>query len=376
MLMIHYEMMSDYSWQNSKSRTPEDYKIAPDPVNQPRRFEEFWRWIKGTAVALAPEAETGISFSAIKAVLADWCRVLPSEAASWAKGKKPNDPIFDEAAWVERKTYNRQAQVRIYDNVVDLLLAIIGHIRSQTNLKFETLLAARVLKNAKINRLLLEACAAVIAAMGKGVKGDAKGYVLGEYKKLHKQPSLSAWVAAYKTLPVQTNIEVLHDIARSFDTVEKWPDSWAEPPKTTDQALLAQQKKVADQRGFTSKSTMRHNVGTVNEDTAWAARARFADLPVWAGPSGTTKMLCQMLRVVGKVTPEQMLACVYALFALWASDHYPKTATPIHHLHEVMAGAKEHLEGFHDRACLPLHALAYLDAFLASTPTGLPLAKL
>ena len=279
MLMIHYEMMSDYSWQNSKSRTPEDYKIAPDPVNQPRRFEEFWRWIKGTAVALAPEAETGISFFAIKAVLADWCRVLPSEAASWAKGKKPNDPIFDEAAWVERKTYNRQAQVRIYDNVVDLLLAIIGHIRSQTNLKFETLLAARVLKNAKINRLLLEACAAVIAAMGKGVKGDAKGYVLGEYKKLHKQPSLSAWVAAYKTLPVQTNIEVLHDIARSFDTVEKWPDSWAEPPKTTDQALLAQQKKVADQRGFTSKSTMRH------EDPAWAARARFADLPVWAGPS-------------------------------------------------------------------------------------------
>lgn len=368
MLMIHCEPMSDFSWQNPGKRTAVDYQLAPDPTQQPGEFARFWSWVEQTAIQLAPAAETLVSHAAIKGVLAQWCRVLPSEAASWAKKGAPNDPIFDKAVWDDRKLHGRPAEVRIYDSVVDLLLAIIGHIRSREKLTAEGLLAARVLQSQKTNLLVQGACAAVIAAMSKGVKGAPNDYILGEYQTLHRQPGYDAWVASYKTLKVHINIEVLHDIARQYDTVEKWPDSWAEPPKTASQVQLAQHKRLADERGFTSKSTMRHNVGTVNEDTRWAERARFHDLPVWAGPSGTAKMLCQMLSVVGKVTPDEMLACVYALFALWASDHYPKTSTPIHHLHEVMAGAKEYFGGGHSIGCQPKQVVMWLEAFLAPAP--------
>jgi hypothetical protein len=48
-----------------------------------------------------------------------------------------------------------------------------------------------------------------------------------------------------------------------------------------------------------------------------------------------------MLNKVVGISHEELLACAYALFALWASDFYPKTATPINHLFGVMTGSAE-----------------------------------
>jgi len=360
MLMLHYAVLFDApgicAMQNvTGKRTPSDYVLVPNPEANAGEFEAVWMQLHLTMVGLIPEAETGIRFDVIKAVLREWCKVTPEERAIWEKDKTPNAPIFNSKAWSARKNASLDAEVRIYDNAVDLILAIVGHIRSRQVLKYERLIAVEVLKSPEVREHVLNVCKVIVGVIDSRGLGDAAdGFVRGEYESLHGFTSFKAWSGSFLQCDTAKNIMILHDIARKYDTDSKWSDSWSGP---SDPETVAK-------RGFESKSTMRHNVGTVNEDTAWAMRARFANLPVWAGPSGTTKMLCHTLTKIGNVSVDELLACVYSLFALWASDLYPKTATPIHHLFGVMSGAEEFLPSDKKYVCEPLHVLPCLERFL------------
>jgi hypothetical protein len=360
--------LDDYARQNPGKRSGKNYVLVPDPVEVPQSFALVWDWLYRTAAQLTPPNETGIPFSEVKEVLFNWCRVTKVEADAWRE-KGANEPIFREAAWDARAAVGRDAQVRIYDNAVDLTLAIIGFIRSQRHLAIEQHLAGRVLRNERVASLVreacMQACAHVIAFESiikhKPVDKHEKvirtpdDFLAGEYQPMHQMASLLTWRAKIAGLPTHINIMVLHDISTRFDTKYAWTSLWTHPDKDP---------QVNARRGFQSKSTMRHNVGTVNEDTPWAERARFHDHPVWAGPSGTTETLCRFLAETLGLPPDHVLACAYALFALWASDHYRKTLTPIHHLFGVMTGAAEYLPPSHQRACLPLHMQTYLTEFL------------
>ena len=112
---------------------------------------------------------------------------------------------------------------------------------------------------------------------------------------------------------------------------DELPQPWKNPPEDL--------KK----QGFGSKSDMRHNIATVNEDQNWTANARFANVPVWAGPSGTTYNMCRFVQREGQGGSEDIIACAYGIFALWAC-RYPTTSTSIHHLYGVVTGAKEFLD--------------------------------
>ena len=118
----------------------------------------------------------------------------------------------------------------------------------------------------------------------------------------------------------------------------------------------------------------------MNEDSDWAARARWVDVPVWAGPSGTTHGLCWMLRRIGQVTNRELVACCCALFALWASpkrNHYPKTATPIHHLFGVVTGASDYLPDEYKDFWDPEKMYAWLAAFIGlAAPTSAPVGTM
>ncbi|MFP2910293.1 hypothetical protein ACLESD_35690 [Pyxidicoccus sp. 3LFB2] len=324
-------MYESGAWQlaENKKRDPDGYVVVKGDL-----LQTVARSVYRTAEKL-DLLKTDVSLQRIFQVLRAWAHVSEKEDRTWVDEKTVNAPIFSKKLWEERENENRRAEVRVYDNTVDLVLAIVGFIRAQPNETLERKLAKDVLFSARISRLVVSACEKVYEKVKtdivkRGVDGDE--VIRREYKDLHKQ-SWAVWTNSFRRESPDLNIMVLHDIYNYYDTEEKWPGPWS------DDAIGEQLKK----RLFKNKSTMRHNVGTVNEDTDWAARARWHGLPVWAGPSGTTYGLCHMLRTVGKVTNDELLACAYALFGLWASPRYPKTATPIHHLFGVMTAVSEFL---------------------------------
>jgi hypothetical protein len=282
------------------------------------------------STALALDLQDHVSLSDVLRVLAQWAHISNQEEQVWLKKQAVNAPIFDVTLWEERDKESRRAEVRVYDNSVDLVLALVGTIRARRNEQLEILLARKVLTSRVIAKHVAYACAKVIIQIRKAKLGGDP-VIQGEYKSLHKQ-TWDSWSQSFPLKGIAINIMVLHDIYGFFDKRYNWPGPWSKDAVGEDLKRLM----------FKNKSTMRHNVGTVNEDVGWVSRARWHDLPVWAGPSGTTYGLCHMLRKIGKVEDDELLACAYALFAFWASA-YPKTATPIHHLFGVMIAVSEFL---------------------------------
>jgi hypothetical protein len=243
-----------------------------------------------------------------------------------------------------RREFGKTAEVRVYDNAVDIVLALVGAIEAREHRLLEAKLAVDILESAKIRNHVITACRLTVLYLDRYLGTElpmtrtthAKVVTLnllhGEYYTLHRQ-SWMDWETQYIGKATSINIMALHDIYTWLDDVKNWVDPWnTSLPEGED-----------DKRLFTNKRTMRHNVGTVNEDSKWTIRARWGHLPTWAGPSGTIHGLCWMLKRLVGVSDEVLLACAYSLFAIWASDLYPKTSTPIHHLFGVMSGAAEYI---------------------------------
>jgi hypothetical protein len=70
-------------------------------------------------------------------VLREWLRCSMVEKEAWEKSGSANAPIFDEAAWTDRADKGKSAEVRVYDNSVDMVLALIGTVRSTQNKEIE-----------------------------------------------------------------------------------------------------------------------------------------------------------------------------------------------------------------------------------------------
>ena len=345
------------AWSNStQKRRPEDYTLI-----EGRGLTTVERIVRDLADKIAPESETGIPVTKLIRVLGQWAAVSETEKRVWETKGSANAPIFDPATWNDRGS--DRAEVRIYDNAVDLILGIIGYIRSRWAESIEKEYANNVLKNRKVAELVKTAAGKLSSALPDRAPTDV---VAQEYKKLHGINTLSEWKGKLNSLDTATNIMVIHDVANWLDNAGRWNSAWN---------VDAVGPEIKE-RGFVNKQTMRHNVGTVNEDTPWTERARFYDLPTWAGPSGTTETLCRALCQVGRVLDDELVACVYGLYAVWASDLYPKKATPIHHLYGVMTGAKDYLPAQWKPAAEAGNVYDWLQAFLIEGTTIRRLAKL
>lgn len=311
---------SNIAWQAGASNRADYILVANDGIFPPQK-------VKGIVLNVAALLGLDGEMAEIGRVLEDWMAVSQAEKSSWDAKRSTNAPIFDPSTWSSR--LKPRAEVRVYDNAVDLVLGIMGYIRGRRKEAEEKSVGSRLLVNKNIHRLVVDACYRTKRALAE--MGPKAPSIKGSYSLFHKMTDLASWEPS--KLDTLHNICVLHDLSENCDNDRDWKSAWN--ADATGQKL--------DERGFKSKSTMRHNVGTVNEDTQWAARARFFDLPTWAGPSGTVETLCRFLDEVVKMPETQMLACVYALFGFWASDEYPKSATPIHHLYGVMTGARDYL---------------------------------
>src|SRR5437868_2667268 len=113
------------AWQldESKKRDAENYVVVTKDLCYTVAKSVF-------KTALALDLHEHMSMRSILGVLGRWLQVSEEEEKVWLKVKSVNAPIFDPKLWEERKEGNRRAEVRVYDNTVDLVLAIAGTVRA------------------------------------------------------------------------------------------------------------------------------------------------------------------------------------------------------------------------------------------------------
>lgn len=351
------------AWQGGSERNRDTHVLV-------RNNTSAFRIVQGSVNKSATFLQIGTK--GFDELLVAWAQCSEVERKVWEEGNqagKVNGPIFDSDSWKARGGAGQRADVLVYDNAYDMVLALFGTIRSARNKEREVEYGRKIYECSTIRQNVLSVCRKVIIGVEamKDYTADHRNTIIlkGDYKRFHSYSGWDKWKREFWGATIRANIAVLHDIYDFFDKAWRMPGPWQ-----SEQAKGALTPSLP-RRLFKTKTTMRHNVGTVNEDEDWTARARWADVPVWAGPSGTTYGLCSMLDAFGGATPDEFVSCAYALFALWATD-YPQTATPIHHLFGVVTGASEFLN---NEIWGPFSRAESMYAFLARY-AGFPISKL
>lgn len=86
-----------------------------------------------------------------------------------------------------------------------------------------------------------------------------------------------------------------------------------------------------------SKTTMRIDAWTLNENHPQIISDREKNVPIWGGTSGTTMDIIHSAKVLGINDPVQLTALAYVIAAFF---HFAPTKYVVHTFHEVMRGAK------------------------------------
>ena len=321
MLIVSRKMLSDpfsdYAFAASADRTIDTHIVVRVGSESHRRLLQQ---LSDTAAGLS------IPLSALRSKLDEWL-ICSDLEADFFRSEGARGQVFAKSAWQPRLNSNRRADLKIYDNAVDLLLALVGEIESNKNYSEEIRLANMVYNSSRIKSLIVGLSRKTINYSKMPNNRPKVNDRKWKYKVLHNIESFEQFEREYTQLTISKCIGVIHDIAEQF--ADKGNPPWKSPPIK------------GDPRKFGSKDQMRQNVSTVWEDQDWSAEARWAGVPVWAGPSGTTHIMCGFAKKIGG-GPNEIIACAYAIFAFWAVD-YPKSSTAIHHLFGVMTGARDHI---------------------------------
>jgi len=320
---------------------PKDNRDAYEFIDEIRG-----RTVKKNVNYLAPRL--GVPFRLLphlESVLDNWLR-------STAYDRRQLDiyGMMSPEGMSERKKANLPAEWRYYNNYVDLVLALNGEALSAENMVIESTLAQLVLTIAR-PRELITAAAKKITQFAEFVFEEDKRDALlqGKYATLHAPYTWRSWSQALNNgLPTNELVPCLYDITMSF----KKPLKWSEAPMAG---------------GRITKTNMRMNVATPNEDSNWSAAARRTGVPIWAAPSYTAHLMLLVAQKAG-ATETEIQAFAYGIYAYWNQD-YPQTATPIHRMFGVMTAAHEF--GVSDRACDPSTMYIELENFLSFVKSNL-----
>jgi hypothetical protein len=257
------------------------------------------------------------------------------------ESKKTIYEMMGKGGIEERKSRGVLANWRYYNNYIDLVLALYGEYRSSENLKIENKVAKLIFTSAGVQSKVRSVAAKISCLAEKKCEAaEMDGLLQGSYKDLHAKKDWATWKKECAEFEVQESVPFLYDICSKLKIKLKW-------------------EEVPMGGGRINKDNMRINVSTPEEDSNWTAGARWADVPVWAGPSYTTHFILTVAKEA-EATEEEIRALAYGIFAYW-NQCYPHTATPIHRLYGVMTAAKEF--GVPEFACEPnqiyLHAVSF-----------------
>ena len=314
-----------YSSQRPKDSTA-DYE-------QIKNAEEAWQHVsKLIGMLEIPRSYT----NDLRDLLIDWVKSTDFDQT------QPNIyKMMSPEGMKAREKVGLPANWRYYNNYIDLVLALYGEYCSQGNLKTESNVAAHILQSQKISTLLRNV-AKKISTYAQKIFNETEydALLTGNYSTLHKGMDWKTWIKEINRMNVKELVPILYDITMSF----KMPLKWTEPPMD---------------KGRITKENMRMNVSTPNEDFYWTSGARWADAPIWAGPSYTAQLMLQIAKN-SDAEADEIRAFAYCIFAYW-NQVYPQTATPIHRMYEVMTTAREF--GVPEFACDPkwmyLHAVSF-----------------
>jgi hypothetical protein len=273
--------------------------------------------------------------------LDEWIRSTPYD-----QEQKNIYKMMSEEGMNIRAAHKIPANWRYYNNYIDLVLALYGEYCSQKKLEVESRVAEKILRSQKVSILLRSVAMKISVYAEKTFKENERDLLIqGKYKTLHPNMTWVEWKNSCKTMSAMILVPVLYDITMSF----KKPLKWVEKPMDG---------------GKITKQNMRMNVSTPNEDFDWTARARWAEVPIWAAPSFTA----QLMLLVAKnalATPDEIRAFAYGIFAYW-NQLYPQTATPIHRMYGVMTAAREFGVQDKAKACDPEKMYLEADRWLKS----------
>ncbi|MBU4260566.1 MAG: hypothetical protein KKC76_01615 [Proteobacteria bacterium] len=229
----------------------------------------------------------------------------------------------------ERAKLKVQANWRYYNNYIDLVLALYGDYCSEKQtLGKETVLAGCILDTKTCDKIkgLIRSLVVKINGKVKELLPDDKDknetLSKGQYFPLHKVTTWNEWEKGYLEMEPGKIVACLHDISKPLQKKLNWTEA------------------TMNKSGFKiTKDNMRMNVSTPEEDFDWTSRARWADAPIWAGPSYTAHGMFYVADKTG-ASKDEIQAYAYCIFAFWNKE-YPLTATPIHRMYGVMTAARE-----------------------------------
>lgn len=225
---------------------------------------------------------------------------------------------------MERRLNDKiNAQFRYYNNYVDLALALYGDYCALGNLEQENGVAKIILSSKVISGHLKTLGEKLIKFVDKEFPRESDSLLGGAYQPLHRVSLWGNFKGTYKILPTEVIVPVLHDVMRSIAKSKE--KDWN--LKNMDSGKL-------------KKEEMRHNVSTPNEDFYWASRARWTNVPIWAGPSYTVQSMLECAKKCD-ANVDEIQSLAYGIFAYW-NQIYPHTATPVHRMFGVMTAAKEY----------------------------------
>ena len=292
-------------------------------------------------------------------ILLDWM------GAVMASGGKVLSKDLGREEFAIRAKYNISGQFRYYHTYGELAWALEREIESKRELALENIVAKLVLSSPQILRLLRKLSMKVAEFLiSKRDRFDFNA-VAGKpaYGPLHGRRThgdvVSTLQAAITVKSTSTLIALLHDAKDLFGKGQ-----FIDKQETEFDLLVNGAQTTLN----ISKYKSRYNVGTPDEADDWVLWMRDRNRPVWAGPSYTMVHMWRMAQAAGATLIEgETLA--YAMFAYW-NNGYPRTATPVHRFHGVMAAAPSFYIPYNPDANVMNNFREYVEraGFLNDTP--------
>ena len=301
----------------------------------------------------------------IRPVLEEWIAASRRLWKRWIGGKK-----------------ERTVKYQSYDN---LARALLGEVRSQSNLEIETVLARDTENSDYVNFQLKLYLCFINDVLLKPAFSEVKKLLLPKHGKYSKEYSyfypsggIKKCIQEPDKVSFKNRMAAIHDIGYAF--YKKKDASYSEVP---DNKCMGSVLVPQDLGGYTIKKSnmldedddLTFRVGslgeshcTLLEENEIIKSARDKNMPVSFGPSFTTGRIMQCCHKMCRVHNfsdskrlRMMGACAWGIFAFW-SLHYKQKYSRIHRFHATMDMALNY-ELPYEPFCYPKNCPGYGDPF-------------
>lgn len=299
-----------------------------------------------------------ITIEDIEDELKSWMGVVSEDNVESVQDEMDGDvlkPQSDKEQYNVRAKAKTKAEMRYYNSYEELAWALVQSLGLQVPMNLldtydkEIYVAQYTIQSSSINNDLEKVIQNIFKYIAEIEVSEMKGRP--DYAPFHKINTWEDFKEKYNNAFMPESfmgkITFLHDI-KSYFAISKHSILDNKPSEiiVTGNEESGLSKKINDTKGAfpgemsINKTDMRYNLGTVDEADPFTLFMRSKGRSVWAAPSFTTVSMLEIAKQCG-CNEQELTAIAYGIFSFWCIQ-YPKTATPIHTFHEVMAAAQSY----------------------------------